>query len=312
MSDTVWKPITDLSVPNVDSDRYEINNYGDVWDKKSNRFLTHSIDDEGYHRVHIHTLNGYKSKYIHRLVKIEFDGFDTDSEKNQIDHVDCNKSNNNPHNLEWVTREENALRAIKNNLYKQFDVKMSEDDVEFICQQLKQGKNYKYISDLLYPKYNRDIVDIIGKIYRGERWKHISKKYMPFPELEKDPKKIPSTSVLTEEIIHDICKCLDQDYGIVKTARFIQSKYNISRDLEDSVASIKHGRSFKHISKDYSFIRGGNDMAKPNKNENSFEESIRNYGDKIEHIDSFAEAVRRLPGKYTARHIRNDMKIKLL
>ena len=41
---------------------------------------------------------------------------------------------------------------------------------------------------------------------------------------------------------------------------------------------------------------------------NNFEESIRNYGDKIEHIDSFAEAVRRLPGKYTARHIRNDMK----
>lgn len=43
--------------------------------------------------------------------------------------------------------------------------------------------------------------------------------------------------------------------------------------------------------------------------QNSFEESIRNYGDKIEHIDTFVEAVRRFPGKpYTARHIRNDMK----
>ena len=31
--------------------------------------------------------------------------------------------------------------------------------------------------------------------------------------------------------------------------------------------------------------------------QNDFEESIRNYGDKIEHIDTFAEAVRRLPGK---------------
>lgn len=31
--------------------------------------------------------------------------------------------------------------------------------------------------------------------------------------------------------------------------------------------------------------------------QNSFEESIRNYGDKIEHIDTFVEAVRRFPGK---------------
>ena len=30
---------------------------------------------------------------------------------------------------------------------------------------------------------------------------------------------------------------------------------------------------------------------------NDFEESIKNYGDKIEHIDSFTEAIRRFPGK---------------
>ena len=30
---------------------------------------------------------------------------------------------------------------------------------------------------------------------------------------------------------------------------------------------------------------------------NSFEESIKEYGKKIEHIDSFTEAVRRFPGK---------------
>jgi len=39
-------------------------------------------------------------------------------------------------------------------------------------------------------------------------------------------------------------------------------------------------------------------MGKRPENENiSFEESIRNYGDKIEHIDNFVEAVRRFPGK---------------
>lgn len=42
----------------------------------------------------------------------------------------------------------------------------------------------------------------------------------------------------------------------------------------------------------------------------NFEESIKNYGNKIEHIDSFVEAIRRFPGKpYTARLSRNRLKI---
>ena len=51
-------------------------------------------------------------------------------------------------------------------------------------------------------------------------------------------------------------------------------------------------------------------MAKPSKNEmQDYEESIKNYGNKIEHIETFVEAVRRFPGKLcTARHIRNGMK----
>ena len=40
-------------------------------------------------------------------------------------------------------------------------------------------------------------------------------------------------------------------------------------------------------------------MAKPSKkSEISFEDSIKNYANKIEHIDSFVEAVRRFPGMY--------------
>lgn len=38
--------------------------------------------------------------------------------------------------------------------------------------------------------------------------------------------------------------------------------------------------------------------AKITENLNDFEESIKNYGNKIEHIDSFVEAVRRFPGMY--------------
>lgn len=51
---------------------------------------------------------------------------------------------------------------------------------------------------------------------------------------------------------------------------------------------------------------------KINKNSDmiNFEESIKNYGNQIEHIETFVEAVRRFPGKYqyTARHDRNIMR----
>ena len=41
----------------------------------------------------------------------------------------------------------------------------------------------------------------------------------------------------------------------------------------------------------------------------NFEESIKHYGEKIEHIATFTEAVRRFPGKrYTAWLDRNIMK----
>lgn len=47
---------------------------------------------------------------------------------------------------------------------------------------------------------------------------------------------------------------------------------------------------------------------------NAFEDSIKNYGKKIEHIESFTEAVRKFPGKHfasksTARLGRNTSKI---
>ena len=45
-------------------------------------------------------------------------------------------------------------------------------------------------------------------------------------------------------------------------------------------------------------MAGGKYMKKDTIQEpNSFEESIKEYGKKIEHIDSFTEAVRRFPGK---------------
>ena len=249
-----WKFITDLSVPGIDANRYMISNIGTVYDTKSDRYPNIIVDDEGYHRVYLNTIHGFKLVYIHRIVITEWKGISPFIEYDQVDHIDCDKSHNFPENLDWVTRQENSLRAIKNGLYTQFDVKITEEDAELICRYLKSGKSYDYISDILYPKYNQRLNGIIGKIYRGERWKHISRKYLPFPELEKE-QVIPSNSKLNKDIVNKICSYLDLGHGITETARLIESEYNIDTDLENAIGFIKRGRTWKSISKDYNFMK---------------------------------------------------------
>lgn len=245
-----WAYITDIVVPNVDFERYMVSTFGRVYDRASISFVSIVKDDEGYNRVHIHTSNGFKLVYLHRLVKIQFEGLDPDPIKNQVDHKDCNKDNNYIGNLEWVTKAENALRAIDNGLYTQFSVKLTEGDVHYICQMLKNGCSYKKISDSLYSKYNQDTTGMIGKIYRGERWKHISKQYIPFPPLKKE-KIIPSNAALNEDMVHEICQLLSSGKRIVDVAKLIETKYGISKSLENTVGMIKRGRSWTDISSKY-------------------------------------------------------------
>ena len=297
MENVEFKYITNLSVPDVDPNRYRVESIGEIYDTLKNRYLGHIIDDEGYHRVAIHTKIGFKSRYLHRIVKIEFDGYDLNPNKNQIDHLDCDKSHNFISNLEWVTKEENARRAIKNNLYYQFDVKMTEEDVEFVCSLLKQGKSYKYISDILFPKYNQSTVGMIGKIYREERWKNISVKYLPFPKLEKS---YISNFTISDEIVENICMLLDAGKNVIEIDEIIRKQFDIDSDLKYCIDDIRKGKLYEYISQKYNFYnRKGINMAKPQiqQNDINFEESIKNYGSKIEHIESFVEAVRKFPGK---------------
>lgn len=51
---------------------------------------------------------------VHRLVAEHF--IDKPDNKNYVNHIDGNKSNNVKDNLEWVTQSENQIHAYENNL----------------------------------------------------------------------------------------------------------------------------------------------------------------------------------------------------
>lgn len=79
------------------------------------RILKASIDNKGYHRIRV-TINRNKMSFkIHREVAKAF--IPNPNKLPQVNHIDCDKGNNNIENLEWTSNRGNAHHAIKNGLW---------------------------------------------------------------------------------------------------------------------------------------------------------------------------------------------------
>lgn len=94
-----WKEIKGF--PN-----YMISNFGNVWNKKRNRTVSTSKNNHGYMQVCLYN-NGKKTvKTVHRIVAEAF--LPNIYERDEVNHKDENKTNNNVNNLEWCNRKYNA------------------------------------------------------------------------------------------------------------------------------------------------------------------------------------------------------------
>lgn len=93
---------------------YQISNYGRVYSVRFNRYLKPHKMKSG----HLSTkLGSFGSDYIHRLVAKAF--VPNPDNKPEIDHIDCNPSNNYFENLRWVTRKENLNNPLTIEHYKE-------------------------------------------------------------------------------------------------------------------------------------------------------------------------------------------------
>lgn len=94
-----------------ENNNYEISNTGKIRNKNTLHELKQRDNGHGYMMVHLYQGNKRKAWYIHRAVALTF--IPNPYRKEEVNHLDGNKSNNNLNNLEWCTRSENGKHAYK-------------------------------------------------------------------------------------------------------------------------------------------------------------------------------------------------------
>lgn len=166
-----WKDVSVLD------NLYEISSNGNLRRKsiekeKENKSLKSFPDKDGYLKVCIN-LNGYKNLAIHRLVAIHF--IPNPENKKEVNHKNGIKTDNRILNLEWCTRRENQIHAIKNKLQpirkgsqRGKVCKLKETIVLEIKRRLANGEKYTVI----YKDYGVSPTTIYD-IFKNKTWTHV-------------------------------------------------------------------------------------------------------------------------------------------
>ena len=126
-------------------------------------------DKLGYARVKLSKLNIKKQYLIHRLVMLTFCGYSNQ----EINHKDCNPSNNKLSNLEYCTRSYNIKYTFMHGRKPVIGSKngksiLTEEDVKQIKIKIKTKEDKKHIAKL----YNVNVCTI-HDISTGRTWRHV-------------------------------------------------------------------------------------------------------------------------------------------
>ena len=156
---------------------YMVSNQGRIFSLKTNCFMEGTHTESGYVRIKLRDSEGKQHiKAKHRIVAESF--CKNEENKPYVNHIDGDKDNNHPSNLEWVTSKENTQHAIETGLIytigeKSHFASIDEETAHNICKLIEEGNmTLKEIAKYLNVGY-----DCVKKINSGKSWKHISNQY---------------------------------------------------------------------------------------------------------------------------------------
>ena len=147
---------------------------------KKEKILSQTTTKLGYKRISLNKHNKLKSFLVHRLVAKAF--IEEIKDKNQVNHKNCNKLDNNLFNLEWVNQSENMKHAYKNGFNHTQNLKgdnhnnkkLNFEEIKEI-RRLYKKENTTYLK--LSNKFNTCMSNI-GRIIRRERWDYNNEEEM--------------------------------------------------------------------------------------------------------------------------------------
>lgn len=105
----VWKNIEEYK------GLYQVSNLGRIRNSK-NKIMRQYKNHKGYLIIQLSKEGRSKTLIVHRIVAKAF--IPNKNNKEQINHINCNKNDNNIKNLEWVTNKENKKHAQLHGLCK--------------------------------------------------------------------------------------------------------------------------------------------------------------------------------------------------
>lgn len=167
----------------------------------------------------------YRTRFVHRLVALAH--VQNPENKPHVNHLNGDKLYNDASNLEWCTQYENSAHASANGLIRHRV--LTQEQVHQICEMLESGIPQSAVCKILNIRQR-----LIAEINGGRKWKSISRNYfIPLPGTHEHVRWMIEhhRALLSETTVHDICKLLKKDYGILDISNIYDMPPAIVRDI---------------------------------------------------------------------------------
>ena len=208
----------------------EVSEDGKIRSSLTGSLYSPYTDKDGYLRCKVWDGQKQRGIYVHRAVALVF--VENPHQKPYVNHIDSNRQNNLPENLEWVTAKENSEHGVNAGNFPvgedAFHSVYSSEQVHKVCKLLSENKSCVETSKLTGVS-----LSVVGSIKRRITWKEISDLY-DIPQIKEK---------VTEEVAIKIVDLLNQGLSVTQ----VVSELNHSRVNRNTVGNIKNGKTFKHL-----------------------------------------------------------------